>query len=281
LAPIVDDWAWVQPDAAPAAAARTAVRLPISDDCEDRRNPRLIGDFVVFCADGKADRALDLRRWTTADLGVDGPWTAVGGGLLSPFGWFSGGRTAIRHIEAIGPLASDGTRVLATLPSVVRWWPFNPAEDPKASGVRFEASASPLPWYPPAIAGDWLVWVEAASPGDSDLWAHPPGSNDAVPFATGPGLQHHVAGFGRTIAWIDDGDVIVGDTAARTRTRWPARAGSEGGLLVDDGFVCWADRGDVVRCTDGWTVPGRRPSGDRSRILVQREDGWWLYRTDG
>ena len=123
-------------------------------------------------------------------LGVDGPWTAIGGGLLSPLGWVSNGRTVERRLEAIGGLAASGDQGAATLPSVVRWWRFDAEEDPRAPKARFEVAASPLPWYAPAWAGEWLIWVEAASPGDTDLWAHGPRSNDAVPFATGPGLQH-------------------------------------------------------------------------------------------
>jgi hypothetical protein len=276
---IVDDWAWVQP-APETVPARNAVRLPIpADNCEDRRYPRLIGDVVVYCIDGTASRALDLRHWTTTSLGADGPWTAIAGGLLSPSGWVSAGKLVKRPFEARGGLASGDGEVAVTLPTLVQWWRFDPKEDPKTGMARFEVAASPLPWYAPAWSGGWLVWVQAGSPGDFDLFAHGPGSNDAVPFAVGPGLQHHVVGSGHTLAWVDGTDVILADTAAHTRARYAAKTGFESDPLVDDGFACWEDRGAVVRCTDGWSTPGRRPSGDRGRILVLRDDGWWLYRT--
>ncbi len=230
----------------------------------------------MYCEDGAANRALDVMTWRTSRLGGAGPWVEVGGGLLSPTGWAVGGRWIERRIEALGGLAAADGKVAATTAAAVRWWAFDPNEQPGTSVTRFEVQAAPLPWYAPAWADGWLVWVEQAGAGDFDLVAHGPASNDAVRFAGGAGRQHHVAGHGHTLAWVDRGDVIVADTATRTRTRFAASAGFESGPVVDDAFACWEDRGELVRCTDGWSTSGRRPSGDRSRLLVGRDDGWWL-----
>lgn len=260
------------------AGERVAAAVPLPFPCLDRRYPRLAGPYVVGCGpDGGPDRFLvPGDGWVTLASPADD--YAVGDGTLYALGADRGlwalpdptPRAPAARVDApVGPPGRGAGRVAyATRDALVVF------EDPKH---RYLHDARPDLWQPPAIAGDaarpLIVWAEVRG-GDVDL--HALEGKDPVPFATGPGRQHHAAANGPILAWVDDGDVVVADVIAGTRTRFAADAGFEGPPAVGaDGLVCWGDRGDGfrVRCSDGLDVPGRMPSIGAGAVLVHDTEG--------
>jgi hypothetical protein len=258
----------------------------LATPCTDRRFPRIAGRWAVGCGPaGQVDRAVDLATREVSELASPAPAPGAGppGVLLAlderPGRWW---RLPGQVPEAVplpvqaaplAPPALVGPEIaLLVRGQVVR---FRAGE----SGARLQA-ADPLPWYPPALAGRWMAWVdgrERALTG-TDVWAWD-GIGKPVPVAREPGNQRHVAGSGRWLGWIDDDGVVVEDLATGGRRTFRAVSGFRAGLSLWGPVACWEDRaaGEAdVACSDGLVIRGEGDQG-----WPGRSGPWLLFRQDG
>ena len=276
----VEDWS-LRAAAAPGPVERKERRLASLGRCRDRRYPRLVGGFIIGCGrSGDPDLLLDLSTGERLRLEQSAPF-AVGDGWLYALGrdggWWrlpeafpSGHADAV--LDAIAPPASDGLRVAYVARDHASIFQ-------TGSRSRPVFAANPLPWFPPALAGSWLIWTER-NDGEFGLWGIRDQRGDAAPFARGS----HPVGNGRWLAWVAlGGDVVVADTAAEEMTRYPASSGFESAPVLMDpaqASVCFGDRDTgtfQVVCSDGWAGSGRRPSGAGPLLLAHDAVGPILY----
>ena|GEM_PF-1237343 len=262
----------------------TARRLPaLEHSCKDSRFPMLAGAYAVGCSSsGLVDTAIDLRTGEqhTLQEAVASPGVGVNA-LHSPDHrqgiWKlpnpvpAGGSAAPRdRVEA--PSATDGERAALLLQNHVTFY------RPGDSSRRLP-DAQPVPWYAPAIAGDWMAWIDdrEADWTGRDLWVLAE-DDKALPAplvrdATNP---RHVAGRGQWLGWIDDHAIWIEDMNTGERRGVEARSGFRAGLTLWGPVGCWEERLTNrvdINCTDGLEI---KEAGWPSRY-----GPWLLYRRGG
>ncbi len=243
--------------------------------CQDARYPRLAGEWAVGCGpSGRVDRALHLESRRTVALEGAAVSPAVAPGVLyAPTRdhglWRLPGGDPVEVTlvprQGVAPPATDGERVALPVAEGVQLFELD-------ERVRRTHDAVPAPWYPPAIDGDLVAWVDRR--GDSeDIWALVDGEPVAV--AAGPGHERHVAVEGRTVAWIDDRGAHTWDAVSGERSSWAVDAHTSRRLALDDGVLCleaWNGVDVDVACSDGvyWGGQGHQRAPDRQgrQLLV-------------
>ena len=272
------DWTITTEALGTRPAARLRSVLPIRTACRDRRFPRLAGPFIVYCgARGHVDRFLDLQTGETITLDPrpTHPWTgpsvlasAIDGVWRLPDAQPSD-RTALR-LPSIGPPTVTSEQILVPTADALHVRTFD-----SSSWRRVPAEMAP--WSPAALLPDRAVWTVLGSE-QSDLYSRDE-SGQTVPIATGPGHQHHPVGEDSRLAWVDDGDVVVVDTETGKGRRYEASAGAVDGPTFTGAHVCWTERAATpqVRCSDGFSAPGHRPSGAGHLLLVHEGSHVTLY----
>ena len=262
----------------------------VDHGCVDSRYPRLTGRFVLFCGPtGQPDRVLDLRTGATTVLEQAAEAWALHQGRLYGLGRERGvwvlpearpQGPGDRALDAQTPPAWDGAHAAYGSPRglVV----FTPGQ-----GTQRVLDAHPAPWQPPALGAGRVAWTEVHD-SDAELWVADVDHGRPELLAGGAGLQHHPVGSAEALAWVDQGDVVV--WTAEGQRRLEAEAGFDSAPVLWGRVVCWGDRGDgtlVVRCDDGWSAPGRRPSGGGPLILAHTDSGpvlytarWWPARVE-
>jgi hypothetical protein len=289
---VTADWERISPEPGASPIERVARRVPLPGRCEDRRYPRLVGTFIAHCGpSGRVDRALDLstgetvvlaggpRAWGVADNEMYGLGRA-GGTWKLPAPTPTGADDLVH--DAVTPAGFDGKYVSYGARTQVAL--FIAGERTRRTWV-----AHPAPWYPPAVRGPQTWWVELQPDGAPTILTV--GDAHGEPTAWTDEPAHHPVAAGDHLAWVERGDVLVADLQAQTITRYEADAGFESPPAVAGESVCWGDRtsGFTARCTDGWSAPGRRPSGGGPLVLVHSEliptlyvaQRWPLTVTDG
>ncbi|MCB9764526.1 MAG: hypothetical protein H6739_32425 [Alphaproteobacteria bacterium] len=258
--------------------ALSGVSLP----CGDPRYPKLAGLWAVGCSGAGVDRAehlLDHSRFA-----LTGPALSPGvaeGRLYAPtrdHGLWVLPEPApdhdVHHMPDAGlaPPGFDGQRAAVSTEGQVEVFALS-------ENTRQRYIADPAPWYPPALAGPWVAWVDLrdrALTGE-DLWLLAPGAREAEPWVRAPGDQRHVAGGGdRWMGWIDDDAVTIEDLERRERRRHPTDAHTSRGLTMWGPVACWEvwDDGDIdLACSDGLRVD--RPGHQRS---PSRYGPWLLFQ---
>ena len=105
-----------------------------------------------------------------------------------------------------------------------------------------------------------------------------------APLAVGPGNERHVALSGSSVAWMDEGGVVIQSLEDGLRTRWDGDVHTNTGLSIWEDIACWEiyAGGDVnVMCSDGVLVGGKGHQRFPSRyedLLLYRQGGrtWYL-----
>ena len=299
-----------------AAVGGPGVAVPLyglDHACQDARYPALAGPWVVACGpDGRVDRALSLLTGVEVSLPIrpispglgegspgldEGLLLAVGdpAGLvrLSPQGATLADLPRI-HTPVTAPPATDGRRGALVAEDRVSAWPLEAAS-------RVTHAARPVGWYPPALAGTLLAWVEDGGVDGEDVWAldlaaakaADKASGEAAaprPLAAGPGHQRHVVASGTTMAWVEPGALVVLDTVSGERRRLPVDTGFSAPPALWRDVACWEERpaagaegeanGVDIRCSDGVTAEGpghqRWPSRYGPWLLYREGDQPWL-----
>lgn len=255
-----------------------------ADRCDDPRYPALAGEWVVGCdAAGAVDVAVHAA--TGARVALDGGGApALGPGVVYAVGRGRGlwrlpdpaptGELLLAE-PPIAPPATDGETVVLAFVDHLEVFP--------VGGSRVHVEGRPLPWYPPAVAGGRVAWVERRPGSGEDIRVAGPGGA-ATWLAAGPGDQRHVIADGDGFAWVD-GDDLVRERGGRTE----AAAGFDAPPTADGTAACWEDRaglaggGDIdIVCTDlGRLVrPGdqRAPSRHGEWLLFREGRHLWLAR---
>lgn len=269
---------------------RPGVAVPLyalAAPCDDPRYPALAGPFVVGCGpDGLVDRALSLQTGRVLTLPLQARSPALDDGQIYIPG-FEGG--LIRLTEPEPTLAEDTAAIHDTLvaPPALR----GPhvavltADRVQAAAVTDHArrlyDAHPVGWYPPAIAGDRVAWIDTggADPSASAVWWMP--LEGGAPAPLGPG--RHVVGSARRLAWVTDDALVVLDLDTSQRTQRPVQTGFSAAPAVWQDVLCWEAWGEAdldIQCDDGVSVtrPGHQQWPSRfAQWLVFREGGQvWL-----
>ncbi len=259
------------------AAEPRVLPLPWLDGpCHDLRYPRLAGEWAVGCGpSGRVDRVLYLESRRTVLLSGAAESPAVAPGVLyAPTRDHGLWRLPSPEVEpdvslvplsGLAPPATDGEQAVLAVEEGLQVFRFD-------ERLRRTYEATPAPWYPPAIAGSRVAWVDLRD-GSEDVYVRGPDGERAV--AAGPGHERHVALSGDVVAWIDDEGVSGLDLVTGEGWRVVSDAHTSRRLSLDGGVACWeAWNGldvDVV-CSDGltWGGPGdqRNPSRQGSRLLV-------------
>ncbi len=262
-----------------AAAPGSPQVLPLpwlDGPCTDPRYPQLAGEWAVGCGpSGRVDRALHLETRRTVQLEQAATSPAVAPGVVyAPTREHGLWRLPTPEVdpsaplvplEGIAPPATDGEVVVLSLEAGVQVFRLD-------EKVRRTHQARPAPWYPPAVEGDLVAWVDVRE-GNEDVWALVEGS--PVPVATTSLQERHVAVSGDEVAWIDQ-EGVHGWNRVTGETWWvETDAHTSRRLSLSEGVACWeAWNGlDVdVACSDGssWTGPGHQRGPDRQgdQLLV-------------
>ena len=168
-------------------------------------------------------------------------------------------------VDGIAPAATDGERVALSLAEGVQIFRLD-------ERLRRTWEATPAPWYPPAIDGELLAWVDVRGESE-DVWVLHQGQ--AMPLADGPGHERHVAVSGDRVGWIDDRGVNIWNATTGEQESWVTDAHTSRRLSLDGSTACWEawNGTDVdVHCTDGvsWDGPGHQRGPDRQgeQLLV-------------
>ncbi len=270
----------------PSVEVRLLPLPALAAPCADRRFPRLAGPWAMGCGPtGRVDRAVDLRTREVIELASAGSAPGVGSpGVLVAVGQRPGRfwRLPAQVPEAIPvpgtavpiapPAVSDDEVALLVPGRVARFRAGEPV-------ARLQ-DADPLPWYPPALAGGWMAWVDGRERGvtGTDVWIWD-GAGKPLPLARQAGNERHVAGSGRWLGWIDDHSVAVEDLSTGERRSVRAEAGFRAGLSLWGPVACWEDRagGSVdAACSDGLAI-----RGDGDQGWPSRWGPWLLLRVDG
>lgn len=253
----------------------------LSAPCDDRRYPQLAGPWVVGCGPGGVvDRALSLETGVLHHLPSPATAPALDDGQVYLPG-ADGGRlrltpTAVHRDEtgvrlrdplAAPPALRDDAIVVLAEDAVL----VARVGDP----LRRRYPSSPQGWYPPAIAGDRVAWIEA---GERLWWmtldkGHP----EAMPVA-GPNARHVVAS-GPYLSWVEPDRLVQMDVRTADVQVFPVRTGFSAPPSAWGAVLCWEQWGEVdldVRCSDGLQV--QRPGHQQ---WPSRWEKWLLFREAG
>jgi len=280
-----------RPAAATLGSPGVAVPVPgFSRPCADSRFPALAGPWIVGCgSDGRVDRALSITSGQELELPVRFVSPGLGEGLVVGVGR----EAAIVRLTQSGaerldlpvvrgtptaPPVTDGQRVAMTQAGSVSAWPLGD----RSMTLR---PAHPAGWYPPALAGSRLAWVEEEARGQLAVWWLD--LDDRQP--TGERLAahaSHVVGSAMALAWVDDEQVVVLDLEEQRQTRYGRHTGFSAAPSIWRDVVCWEERpthppasegdGVDIECSDGLAA-----AGPRHQRWPSRYGPWLLYRQDG
>lgn len=265
----------------PSPGPETVRVLPLpwlNGPCLDPRYPRLAGEWAVGCGpSGRVDRAVHLESRRTVLLEDAAVSPAVAPGVLyAPTRdhgvWRLPGAGTVPDAPlvpqaGIAPAATDGVRVALSVEDGVQLFRLD-------EKLRRTWPATPAPWYPPAIDGPLVAWVDVAS-GSEDVLALI--GDQVVALAATGRHERHVAVSGTHVAWIDDLGVHGWDSATDQRWSVAADAHTSRRLSLDGDVACWEGWNGVdvdVVCSDGlrWSGPGHQRGPDRQ--------GDWLLVVD-
>ncbi len=248
--------------------------------CEDPRYPVLDGVWAVGCgSSGDVDRALNLDTGEQVELSRRLKAPAVGGGVL----YVAGTRGGLWRLPDPEPdpemvripvtghasPATDGDHIVVVTDDNLQTMRIGERN-------RYHTEGTPAPWYPPAISGHWLAWVDigALDERGEDVLVYDRDARELRELAVGPLDERHVALSGDWAAWVDDEGVTVEHLVSGERTRVVSDPRPSARLSLDEGVACWEHWNGVdvdVLCSDGVTVDGdgdqRRPSRVGDRIL--------------
>lgn len=269
----------------PSPAAQVRALPWVSGACEDARYPRLAGAWVVGCGpSGQVDRAEHLPSGRRVELERGARSPAVAAARLYA--------TTLQHglwrlpgsaptldgvmrvpFSGLGPPATDGFQAAVTTAEDVQVFALE-------GRLRAHLPARPAPWYPPAVGGGWVGWVDLREQAlfGEDLYVRPPGAREGVPLVRRPGDQRHITASGAYFAWVEEAAVCVERMADGERRCLPAAARPSRALSLDGPVPCWEELGpqDIeLRCADGVLL--RRPGHQRSPSRV----GPWLVFREG
>jgi hypothetical protein len=270
--------------------------------CLDDRFPRLVGHWLLYCEAGRVDRALHLPTRARVTLleaarspglsgATDGSATlfdpAIGTWRLPAEVTDDVSVAPERVLGLTGPFS--GPPGVGTTHAAVVW--ADRVElvvlgAQRAVRMRTPARAvagesAVLVETPGSPQGEALsAWVEDAGTDGFDI-VGTTGRGDRVPLSTGPGDARLLASDGRSVAWVEQGAVVVRSASTGERVRHDANTGFLHAPTLDGGVACWEERpptgcpGDIdVRCSDGTTVggPGDQLAPSLARtVLVFRE----------
>lgn len=274
---------------------RPGVAVPLyalKAPCDDPRYPALAGPFVVGCGpSGLVDRALSLQTGRLLPLPRSARSPALDDGQVYIAGVDGG---LIRLTEPAPTLAEDiGTihDVLVAPPALLGdHVAVLTADRVQAAAVTDHArrlyDAHPVGWYPPAIAGDRVAWIDTGGtdPSAAAVWWMPLGGGRPAPLGAG----RHVVGSAHLLAWVTPEALVVWDLDTDQQTARPIRTGFSAPPAVWQDVLCWEAWGEAdldIVCDDGLSVtrPGHQQWPSRfSRWLVFREGGqvWLLTAPD-
>lgn len=299
-------WAWGGLQSAMAATPGTpGVAVPLyalDGTCADRRFPRLAGDWAIGCdKGGMLDHAIHLLdgRSIRIDPPLDPRHTAVSAGPTDSSAVLvevadrtrvvdlrvtgATDRTEVTRLPAapIAPPTTTARHFAALLPDRVEALAHN-------TRVRPTFAASPVAWYPPALAWPHVAWVERNAQQRETVWVvqtHPPA--DPHPILESTHHQRHVVSDGTTFVWVDGGQLRTWNPETDQQQVIPAATGFHAPPTISGGVVCWEERRDPpgsarpradidILCTDGLSAAG---PGDQ--LFPSRSGPWLLYRSAG
>lgn len=252
--------------------------------CLDPRYPALAGPWAVGCGPGGlVDRAVNLESGALVELGVEGRSPALAEGAVL---FVTPTTTILVRLERpeeratlsrspltlVAPPAFDGERLALV------------GEDQVLLGAPGERlsrrwEARPAGWYPPALAGAWVAWVEGGDGGEDVYAVDTSRAEGPRALAGGSGYQRHVVGSGTTLAWVEDEAVALMDTRTQELRRLPAKTGFSAPISLWGEVVCWEERGGAdldLRCSDGLVA-----GGPGHQEAPSRWGPWLLYRSGG
>jgi len=269
--------------AALAQSPAEPLRQPISgmEICDDQRYPALAGPWAVGCdATGAVRVAIHVETGERVTIAAGGA-PALADGLVYAPGipsrvWRlpAGKSTPEAAIpgELIGPPATDGEVVVVPLADGL-------VRQALGDNRRQAIPGEPAPWYPPAVTGEWTVWVSLER-GEEVIEAHEQGAMTARRLdshAENGGHPRHVAASEGWLGWIRDDEVVLWHPEDGER-RIPTDAHTSRGLSMWGGVACWESWNgeDVdIACSDGVQIA--RSGHQRA---PSRWGDWLLYVDD-
>ena len=249
---------------------------PIQDfpgSCSDRRYPAIFGDWVVGCgSNGHVDRAISLLDGKLIRLPTSSE--SVGFGEVPVFGrrgvydWQDARlNSTVRIInEMVAPSFNQHDRIASLESDQVRL---------RVGAKSWTASANPRGWYPPALLGQQVIWVNDDGDGGSDLMSWRPGESVEV-YAGGDGEQRHVVSSKTHVAYLDSNQVVVRNQAAQITASYSAIVIDRLSIWEDN--VCWSawSTEDIdIFCSNGFHLARKGhqlwPSHSDKALVFQEE----------
>jgi len=137
--------------------------------------------------------------------------------------------------------------------------------------------AHPVGWYPPAVAGDRVAWVnQGTEAGVEQIWWMTIEDRQPEPLTPDATHARHVVGAGSLLAWVEPGSVQLLNVETHERQEFKVSTGFSAPPTAWSGGVCWETWGptdlDIV-CSDGMEV--RRAGHQR---WPSRYDEWLIFR---
>ena len=261
--------------------------------CRDARFPRLAGAWAMGCEDKQGvSRAWNLDTGERIELSDAPVSPGLADGVVFSVGEVEGlwrlpaveSVTDLPRIpvRTIAPPATDGTQAVVVTPENLQLFVLG-------EPLRKHVEAVPAPWYPPAISGNWLAWVDLSRLEETgeDILLHHADTGRVETLAGGPGNERHVVASGDWLAWLDDDGVVILHLETREMVRIETDAHTTTGLGLWGSVACWEEwsEGDVdLRCSDGLRVRGsghqRRPSRWGRYLLFESEGRTWVAVLD-
>jgi hypothetical protein len=179
-------------------------------------------------------------------------------------------------LDLTAPPGTDGKKVVLATATDLQWMVLG-------ENRRFHIESRPAPWYPPAVAGDVIAWVTRTDQTGEDIWIL---EEDTVrPLANGPGHERHPVASTGSLAWLEEGGVVIHDLSTGEQTRFSADVHTNTGLTLWESVACWEawTEGDIdIQCSDGLQVNGeghqRHPARFGNALLYRENGHTWVVR---
>ncbi|MEC7985702.1 MAG: hypothetical protein VX278_11105 [Myxococcota bacterium] len=267
-------WTWVAAETVPVHAFPTP--------CIDPRFPVIHHGWILGCnRRGLVAESYNPQTYRTTQLPAGYEYVGLGGAVqLGADGSFSLTTKTLdkkeRILEAVNapPAGNENIWVYTTDEAVFY------KEGRQAQSVQ----ARPKGWYPPALWGERIVWVENDGVGGETLWLWDLETTRPLMPSSSP--QRHPIASGLWLGWVEEEKIWLGNFQLNEKRVIDAKAVDR--LALHNEKACWSQWGEDdidIHCSDGFVLKREKhqlwPSLWGNKLVFQEDGRLMMYQFEG